>query len=143
MCDPSLRASLSLQRSLVEQSHEFGVSIFGSDGLVQQTVVRRSMPNGGDGIAVASFETPAAATIENSFVDDSARAGIANFGAFVALSGTHLRCAAIAIAADPYDGMDFELEDRGNNRCGCPNAEDPCAASSVNLMPPSPPSSSD
>jgi hypothetical protein len=135
--------SVSVVGSLVEQSHEVGLFVAGSDALVEGTVVRDTLPcllDGffGDGIAVFSDQAPASATITGAFIADSARAGLSNFGAFVSLGSTRIQCAGYELEGEPYQGLDFVFEDLGENGCGCPTADGKCVAESAGLAPPEP-----
>jgi parallel beta helix pectate lyase-like protein len=142
-CNPALRANATITGSLIEHTHEVGLLIAGSDANVEASIIRATSPRPGDGlygdgVVVASFFGPAGATITRSRIDDSARAGLSSFGAFVALGSTHIRCAGIPLTGDPFDGQTFVLEDRGDNRCGCPSADGPCRSVSAGLEPPQP-----
>ncbi len=147
-CDPSARASATLSGSLVEQNHEVGLFVLGSDASIDALVVRATSAqasNGlfGDGIAVASDIAPATAALARVRIDDSDRAGLSNFGASVSLGATRIGCAAFALAGEPLDGQDFHYEDRGDNLCGCPSADGDCKAVSAGLSPPEPVSGTD
>jgi hypothetical protein len=81
---------------------------------------------------------PATVSIDGSFIDASTRAAISNFGAFVSLGGVRMRCQAFDINGETYDGSAPELEDRGDNLCGCPVADSPCKSVAVGLQAPPP-----
>ncbi len=71
-------------------------------------------------------------------IDDAARAGLSNFGAFVSLGSTAIRCAAFELEGEPFNGSNFSFENRGGNACGCPVADEKCVAVSAGLEPPAP-----
>jgi hypothetical protein len=138
-----VRSHAEVRNSLVEQMHSLGLRIISSDATLESSVVRRTLPRVddgfyGDGVAVLSDSAPASATISNMRVEDSSRAGIANFGASVSIAGTHVQCAALMLDGEIYDGYSFVFEDRGGNTCGCPIANGICKSASAGLAPPDP-----
>ena len=84
---------------------------------------------------------PLRVSTASTLIDSSARAGLANFGAFASLGATRVRCAALALSGDGYSEHDFSFEDRGGNACGCPEADGECKMVSAGLAPPDPPGS--
>ena len=70
-CDPNTRSNAIVSGSLVEQNHDIGVFVGGSDATLEGVVVRATLPQAsdgffGDGMAaciqdVASSRTPASA----------------------------------------------------------------------------------
>ncbi len=140
-CDPNARATLHLSRSLIEHNHGQGLLVQGADATVESTVVRTTLPYVldnlfGDGIALLSYGASATGTTTNVLIEDSARAGLGTFGAVAALADTHIRCAAFALNGEPYDGLDFAIDDLGGNLCGCGGAEGSCKLVSAGLEPP-------
>jgi hypothetical protein len=93
--------------SLVEECHEFGLSVIGSDATLEASVVRATAARTADGLfgdGVAVFgptAQAAAATLSGVRIEESARAGLASFGAFVSLASTSIRCAAFELAGEP------------------------------------------
>jgi hypothetical protein len=75
-------------------------------------------------------------TITNTRLEQSGRAGSANFGANVSLSSNVFECNDIDLNGEPYQGQEFDFVDDGGNSCGCAGSEDACAVRSVNLTPP-------
>lgn len=142
-CNPVARASANVSSSLVEWSHDVGLFVSASDAIVEATLVRNTLPRTadglfGDGMAVFAIDAPASAVVSGTLIEESARAGLSNFGAMVSLGATHLRCAPFELAGEPWKGIDFVFEDRGDNLCGCPAADHACHAVSANLAPPEP-----
>lgn len=142
-CDPAARPSAHLTTSLVEHNVEFGLSVLGSDVVVESSVVRDTSTRAsdglyGDGIAVLSLDAPAALTVTRSRVDNSRRAGVSNFGASATLSGSHVRCAAFALAGELLEDQRFVFTDNGGNLCGCPAADGACQVVSAGLAAPEP-----
>lgn len=77
-----LRSELTLRTSLIEDNHAIGVFVCGSDGLVEDTVLRGTRPNpDGWGIGVQLEKRPAAGerpsvTVRRSVVEDSSDIGM-------------------------------------------------------------------
>jgi hypothetical protein len=135
--------SASVKGSLVERSHDIGLYVGGSDLVVEGTVVRDTLPRlsdgfFGDGLDVFGEEALASATITGGLVANSARAGLASFGASVSLGSTRIQCAGYELEGEPLEGQDFVFEDLGGNGCGCPTADDVCVVQSAWLEPPEP-----
>jgi hypothetical protein len=142
--DPdTLAPSLATVRaSLVERSRDAGIFVAGAAVTVEGCFVAATTPRDdgsfGDGL-VALFEgVPTNVFLDASTIEDSARAGLSNFGAFVSLGATAVRCAAFELEGEKWDGSEFRFEDRGGNACGCPTADQVCEAVSAGLEPPEP-----
>ncbi len=138
---PEARAHAEVTDSLIDQSSEFGVYVIGADATVDATVVRATAARPldgrfGDGVVIVNHQGIASATLSGLLVADSARAGLATFGAVTTVADSHLRCAAIELTGEAYDGFDFEVIDRGGNACGCPAANAPCKLVQAGLAPP-------
>jgi hypothetical protein len=92
----------------------------------------------GDGVTVAG---PGIVWVGNSRMWMNAHSGLANLGATMDIGDTTLRCNAFDLEGEafPTPADDFQLHDRGGNRCGCPVAvADSCVAES-SVMAPLPP----
>jgi hypothetical protein len=143
VCDPNVRGNTTLRGSLVEGMREHAIMVASSDAtfegvVVRGTAVRASDALLGDGITLFSYMGPAIATITNSRIADSARAGLSIFGATATLASTQITCASFPLDGEALDGQPFSLTDQGNNACGCPNADEPCRLVSSSLQPPDP-----
>jgi hypothetical protein len=140
--DMEVEAQLTLRRTRVERNHEIGVYVSSSNAVLEGVEVIGTLPNGldefGDGLLAIHSIGPATVSIDGSFIDASTRAAISNFGAFVSLGGVRMRCQAFDINGETYDGSAPELEDRGDNLCGCPVADSPCKSVAVGLQAPPP-----
>ncbi|HZO13517.1 MAG TPA: right-handed parallel beta-helix repeat-containing protein [Polyangiaceae bacterium] len=137
-CRSDMPSRVGVFGSLVEQNDDAGLFIGGSDATVSRTLVRATAARAldeqfGDGIVAISHHAPASAAIDASRVEDSARAGIASFGASLSLAGTHVKCAAFELEGEPFEGHAFVFEDRGDNRCGCPTIDRACVAVGASL----------
>jgi hypothetical protein len=140
ICDLSAPSMATVTRSLVEHNQSFGVVVADSDGAIEASVVRATAARDldglfGDGIVVIGGS---GAAMSNVLIEESARAGLAGFGAFVSLGATHVRCAAFELEGESYAGKAHAFEDRGDNRCGCPSVDHACRVVSHGLAPPDP-----
>jgi len=130
-------ASLQIESSLIEDSHEAGLMAIGAEFVVERTTISRTEQNQlgefGDGIAVTSHPLwHCAAVIHDCHVDASLRAGVASFGASVELRGSTLECNGVQLdgeqaTAEAFDfcgsrGQPLRLRGRGR---GVPRAELP------------------
>jgi hypothetical protein len=136
---PSL---VTVRTSRVERNRASGIFVDGADAIVEGCLVAATtaQPDGrfGDGL-VALFEgVPTNVFLDASAIEDSARAGLSNFGALVSVGATAIRCAAFELEGEKWDGSEFRFEDRGGNACGCPTADHVCEAVSAGLEPPEP-----
>jgi hypothetical protein len=143
ICNPASPATAFVRGSVVEENHDLGVVVLGSEatlvGLhVRSTLARPVDDFFGDGVSVASIAAPASATVTGSRVEASARAGLSNFGASVALGASVLTCNAFDLTGDNYREQPFHFENIGDNACGCPDPVATCKAQSVGLEPPEP-----
>jgi hypothetical protein len=141
-CDPATAARLDVVGSVIDDHRDFAVAAIGSTATVVRTVVRGTRAREadgffGDGVTAVGFaDAPAAVTMTRSLIADSARAGFSNFGAHASLGFNRIRCAAFSVAAETHEGAAFSFEDAGVSLCGCPDAVDPCKATSAGLAPP-------
>lgn len=134
-------ATLLVRRSVIEENNGAGLSIVSADATIEQTVVRNTFAEGtgfGEGVLLLSEFGPTNATITNTRVDRSPRAGLAIFGGHAALRNVALTCQAFDLDREEYLGIPAELDDQGGNRCGCPEPALPCKAVSANLEAPPP-----
>jgi hypothetical protein len=134
------RSSGSVRHSAMEQNHEEGLCIIGSEVDIDNVVVSDTAPVApglGDGISVAAFAAPASATIHGSRVEANARAGIAAFGASIVLGDTVLECNPVHLDGEDLAGP-FSFQDVGGNVCGCGGTAEACKVLSTELAPPQP-----
>jgi hypothetical protein len=85
------RGKLVLVSSVVEQNHEVGVAVLGSDAEVGATVVRATSASPadfdfGDGVLVADVGNPASARLIATEATDNARCGVMSLGSTGELS---------------------------------------------------------
>jgi hypothetical protein len=104
-CDANTRSTASVRSSLVEESHDTGINISGSDVTVEGTVVRRTQPRASDGdvgrgvyfgpsCTVAGGcdpHTRANATLRGSLVEDNRETGVMVLGSDVVVETTVVR----------------------------------------------------
>jgi hypothetical protein len=141
-CVPFTGSSATFRRSLIEDSYDVSLFVGGSDVALEGVVVRRTRARmfdgfNGDGVAVVGGASTASATITNTRIEESARAGLSNFGATVSLTMSSIACAAFALEGQAWEERDFVFDDHGENRCGCP-AEGVCKTVTTGLAPPAP-----
>ncbi|WP_437670759.1 hypothetical protein [Sorangium sp. So ce131] len=135
------RATLALRASLLEQNHESGIIVFGSDVTVDSTVVRttrsRRDETAGDGIAVVFNGPPAKVTVASTRIEENARAGIASFSAAVLLVSSAVQCNRIDLdGEDTFEGRPFTFDGSKGNLCGCDDPDPTCPVLSAKLSPP-------
>jgi hypothetical protein len=135
-------SSITLRGSFVEGSMDLGLVAYQSTVVVESSAIVRTTPNiqgiFGDGLsAVHGVEglMPTTMVIEASLIEDSARAGVSNFGSSVFLSNSVVGCASFQLAGEPSAGLSGSYEDGGGNACGCPAAGE-CKVISAGLSPP-------
>jgi hypothetical protein len=129
--------------SVLQDNKGAGLFVAGADVTLEHSLITRTMPTAsglyGDGLlAMYNFltSTPTTVVATADQIDDSERAGISNFGAFVAIGDTAIRCAAFGLSGEHAQAQGFAFEDRGNTSCGCPEADGVCKVQSVGLEPP-------
>jgi len=129
--------------SLVSGSAEGGIVAAGSELVLDQCEIAGTDANGlgtyGDGVLVFGSPTsqgPSRLSLSRSRVRDSARAGVACFGATVAVESSVIACNDYALNTETYLGQACELTDEGGNACGCEPLSDTCKAVSSSLEPP-------
>ncbi|KYF53313.1 hypothetical protein BE08_35950 [Sorangium cellulosum] len=136
------RATLSLRASAVEQNHESGVFVAGSDATIEATVVRGTQPtrdgDPGDGITVDSGGNPVTVAITSTTVESNTRAGVASFGAAVVLVSSTVRCNRLDLnGRASLDGhQPFTFAGSRDNVCGCDHPVSPCPVETATLSPP-------
>ncbi len=47
-CDPAARSAITVQRSLIENNHDIGIFVGGSDAIIETSVVRATLPRASD-----------------------------------------------------------------------------------------------
>jgi hypothetical protein len=134
-------SSLSFYACSIERNTEAGIVVASSTASLEACVVRDTTTHAGllgDGITVWAEPGPAQVTLGATLIERSDRAAISNFGANVALGSSLLKCSGFDLAAEMWNGQAAVYDDRGGVLCGCPEANEPCVASSFSLEPPPP-----
>lgn len=141
-------ATGTLDHGSITDSHEVGICVVGAEFELRDTVVEgtRQQAAGeifGDGVIALTHPIPgqplvSTIDIERCRIQQSARAGVASFGAGVALGSSIIDCNTLDLAAETYDGRPAELHDQGSNVCGCASEPRPCQVLSSGLQPPEP-----
>ncbi len=138
------RSAVVVRRCLVHRTRSTGISVFGSEGTVEATIVRGVLAQEADGLfgdGVASLmdlDLPGSLLLQRSIVEGSARAGVAVFGASLSLGGSRLTCNGFDLNFSPdmaRGKFPAELTDSGSNTCGCEGAIVTCRAASASLQP--------
>ena len=139
--------SLVGRRILVERTTDAGILVRNSIADLASVTVLDVVSAGerfGDGIQVISDPggARAQATIVGASIARSARAGLVNFGADIAISGSTLDCNPISLNGQVVNGREFSFVDGGDNMCGCGLSEEvapddaQCTVSGTTLTPP-------
>lgn len=136
-------STTTVRSSLVEDSVEVGVFALQSAFFLERTVVRRTSPrllDGrlGDGVVLLDNLGTTPAALARSRITDSARAGVAAFGAVGTLAETEILCNAIALTLQSFAEASARLDDAGGNRCGCGEIVEVCKTNPIGLEPPEP-----
>ncbi|RLB49518.1 MAG: hypothetical protein DRI90_24460, partial [Deltaproteobacteria bacterium] len=115
--DTAKRASVMLRASLVEQNHQLGVLVSGSDATIEGTVVRTTLPRASDqtaGQGIAIQNTPytaerASVTLRASLVEQNHQTGVLVVGSDATIEGAVVR-ATLPKAADQAFGRGIGIE---------------------------------
>jgi hypothetical protein len=128
---------------VVERSVRLGVQVTNADADVTSMVVRDTFADSedrfGDGVSVVHAVPEwgaATANLSTLLVEQSARAGISNFGGTISLDTSAIRCAAFELEGESLNEQPFTFDDLGGNGCGCPEADGECKVVSAGLEPP-------
>lgn len=137
-------AEVAIIHSLVRDNRSIGVWVAASSVTADGVLVRRTLPHPagdfGDGLLVASFGGGRATVeVSGSWIEASARAGAACFGATLRVSDTVLECNALDLDNELHEDQTPLVEDLGGNHCGCAGVENTCRVVSENLSAPAPP----
>jgi hypothetical protein len=141
------RTQGSLERSVVDSTRGAGLAVLGADATLANVIVRDVRPQEhndglGDGIVLSSFLIlqpdvfPTSLHALRATVSNSARAGLAAFGATVALGSSLFECNTIQLDGEPANGEPYEFEDLGDNECRCGDDAEPCTVLTSGLEPP-------
>jgi hypothetical protein len=144
-----LQSNATVTRTLVEHARELGMTVFASQGIIRDSIVRNieALPGDilGDGYAVQAAvnletgETYAGAMeLERVMVDGAARAGVSAFSSAVVISGSTIHCAAFPLDGEqlPMADRNATFDDRGGNTCGCGEETVECKVLGASLTPP-------
>ncbi|WP_437525539.1 right-handed parallel beta-helix repeat-containing protein [Sorangium sp. So ce726] len=136
------RSGLVLRSSLVEESVDSGLALFGSVVTLEETTVRstRSSADGlqGNGVTIVKDLGDSEATLTGVRIEASDGAAVASFGASVALARSTIECNFIDLNVETESGTAGKITDGGQNQCGCQGVSIPCRAKSAGLAPPEP-----
>lgn len=128
-----------LDNTQVNSTRIYGIGLFNSGFSIYDSTVTNTAPRPQDGFfgdGIDAFFS--VLTVHNSLIEDSPRAGLANFGGNVSLGDTQIKCAGYELEGEAIFGFNFLFTDFGGNGCGCPSATGVCAAESAGIQPPEP-----
>jgi hypothetical protein len=108
--------------------------VLGSDGSVQHTILRAVDES--DGLVVFTVAQPTTATVARSRIEQHPRAGASAFGGSLSFEATLFECNLFHLAIEPWNGVDAQAQDLGQNHCGCDGVEVECKALHEDLTPP-------
>jgi len=137
-------ARLAVTSSLVARCRAAGIAVIASSGDIRSSHVRdvRGAEAGsrfGDGITVVvaahGSVLDARASVIDTIVSGSARAGVSVFGGAIDLRGSIFSCNGFDVNLETNLGSAPRLDDRGENVCGCGEGWLGCRAQSASLVP--------
>lgn len=135
-------STATLERVLVERSHDVGIAVFGSDARLEGCLIDATAPDDsgrfGDGLLVSSDVVPADVSLDGVAVLGNARAAVANFGGTTRYRRSRLACHTFDLDGEPGALGDFSFVDEGGNACGCPEARTQCTVVTADLDAPAP-----
>lgn len=133
----------AISHCLLVGNGEGGIVLEGGISTISDNAILSSsaLPNGllGDGVVLASHDPQLqlSATVSHNLIQASERAGLSSFGASVVLDHNTIECSAFDLDGEPFNGVDFDIQDGGNNQCGCA-VMGPCQLVSSQLSAPEP-----
>lgn len=137
-----LSSTAMIRSSRVERYAGCGILIDGSDATIEATLVTDTQPRSdgtfGDGMVFDVHDRGASASVLGSRVENSSRAGMANFNSSVSMGNTHFECNTIALNGESSGDQSDEWHDLTGNLCGCAGAYSACKVISTALEAPAP-----
>jgi hypothetical protein len=133
-------AEVTIRRSSLLDNRDTSVFVVDATLTIERSRIVRTTPQDrmqfGDGVAAWGFNTDAYATITGSVIRDNARAGVSSFGAHLALGSSQLSCNQFDLNGEQWTPRSAQLEDLGDNVCGCGDETHECRSVSTGLEPP-------
>lgn len=144
--DLAMPSTATILSSLVERNYQTGILVEGSMATIEATTIRETWQEAAGGIygdslvvmtsmSVGQIST---ATLVDCSLEDSPRAGIANFGGLVILRDNALTCNAIDLNGQSSELFPYEFDDQGGNGCSCEQSSADCRVMTNELQPPVP-----
>jgi len=140
-----LPADGQVSRTVVEDCRAAGIVALGADLQASDVIVRNTLPMvgefWGDGLVASSylveFSLQHAATMDvaRATIEDSVRAGVANFGAVMTVTDSLLECNTIHLNREEIMEAPATLVNGGGNACRC-QVDEECKVVSSGLEPP-------
>ncbi|MFO0661626.1 MAG: right-handed parallel beta-helix repeat-containing protein [Polyangiaceae bacterium] len=140
---------VTVRGCLIAENRRAGIYVYTGDTLIENTVIRDTLPQQsdggfGDGV-VARFG--ASISVHQSQISHSARAALATWGSAIDIVSTHIECNSIDLNQSdevtnpttqaPIDPIPGALSNGGQNLCECDRAR-ACAVEAGDLTPPAP-----
>jgi hypothetical protein len=126
--DTAAPSTATVSASVVQDNQDVGLFVAGSTAAISGTAALGTKARSADGlfgddVVIVSEQNPASATLSANRLEQGARAGLANFGADVAVGASQISCHAFDLAGEPFDGLAFVFHDAGGKRLRLPWAE--------------------
>lgn len=140
--------SAFVTETLINQATGFGVLLHDvlhgdvEDVHVKNTKAFTSGPQAGlygDGVTIVGGPASGPAWVTDSFIENAAHSGVANYGAFVSIGDLRIQCPLFHVEGEVLGTKNFVYSDLGGMKCGCPTATGACqAVSAVSAAAPGP-----
>lgn len=138
---PGSASSLTVRRSLVQQTTATGISVSNASALIEQTVVSQTLSAADSGLygdGVIAVGADAFVRLVSSQSNHNTRVGAVAFGGVIELDTSLLWCNPIALAGELHMSSEARFDDLGTNLCGCGESLEPCRVLSTGVAAPAP-----
>jgi hypothetical protein len=134
------RATAVVRASLVEDTQETNVCVLDADLTLESSVIRGASPapdgRFGDGLAVIAQASTASAIVQNTRIQNNARAGLLNVASAVGVGTNLFGCNAFDLEGEALGGNAYSFERLDANDCGCDEKTAECQVLTSGLEPP-------
>ncbi len=138
-------SNLVVRDCLLDLNHNTSLYAAGTLATIERTEIRNTSADQGvnlfgDAIVAINYFGLAlgSTSVADCTLATSDRAGIASFGATVAVRNTAFECNAIEMNGQDSEAAPFGFEDQGGNHCGCADEEHDCQLLTTELSAPEP-----
>jgi hypothetical protein len=138
---PGGPSTLVVRAARVERSLGIGIFVQNSEATIEGSVVSDTKPVAdtfGDAIALLSEGADVSGHLTSTRVEQSGRSALAVFGGRLSYGGNDLSCQDFDLIAETRGERTFVVENRGENRCGCPEPTSKCLLESPGVGAPIP-----